>query len=135
MSTRGSVEGANDNEALTLRTIERDDTDQRVYNFAVQSPPGEVTHNYLVGDREWWTHNVRVVKDGPVEIVYYPGDHGPPHVHVKGGGPETRVGQNCKRANKRTDPLPTPRQAVVLQRHKSLIRRFLKKVIRGYSND
>ena len=68
VSTRGSVEGAreatndngtaaNDNEALTLRSIERDDRDQRVYNFAVQSLPGEVTHNYLVGDAEWWTHN------------------------------------------------------------------------------
>ena len=61
VSTRGSVEGArgaaNDNEAVTLRSIERDDADQRVYNFAVQSLPGEVTHNYLVGEGEWWTHN------------------------------------------------------------------------------
>ena len=89
MSTRGSVEGANDNEALTLRSIERDDADQRVYNFAVQSLPGEVTHNYLVGDAEWWTHNTftggafwdslkkwkkgsRISADG--KYIYYP-DH------------------------------------------------------------
>lgn len=58
VSTRGSIEGAgeaaNDNAseaaALTLRAIERDDRDQRVYNFSVQSLPGEVTHNYLVGE-------------------------------------------------------------------------------------
>ena len=66
-----TVEAANDNEvngstasdpnntSLTLRAIERDDTVERVYNFAVQSLPGEITHNYLVGDRESWTHNAR----------------------------------------------------------------------------
>ena len=66
VSTRGSVEGANDNEALILRSIERDDADQRVYNFAVQSLPGEVTHNYLVGEGEWWTHNDSGRRFGPV---------------------------------------------------------------------
>ena len=52
MPTRGSVETANDNNtgandvasdaaALPLRSIARDDADQRVYNFAVQSLSGE----------------------------------------------------------------------------------------------
>ena len=65
MSTRQSVEAANDNEAVTLRSIERDDADRRVYNFAVQSLSGEVTHNYLVGDAEWWTHNSRSRRRSP----------------------------------------------------------------------
>ena len=58
-----TVEAANDNEvngstasdpnntSLTLRSIERDDAFTRVYNFAVQSLSGEVTHNYLVGEK------------------------------------------------------------------------------------
>ena len=65
LSTRFSIETANDNDPvaapagapLTLRSIQRDDTERRVYNFAVQSLNGELTHNYLVGDAEWWTHN------------------------------------------------------------------------------
>ena len=39
-----------------------------------------------------------IVKEGEVSIEHYTrsGDHGPPHLHVKGGGPETRIGQNGK---------------------------------------
>ena len=67
LSTRSSIETANDNDPdatpagapLTLRAIKRSDTEQRGYNFAVQSLPGELTHNYLAGDVEWWTHNVQ----------------------------------------------------------------------------
>ena len=37
-----------------------------------------------------------IAKEGEVEIVHYTrsGDHGPPHVHVRGGGPETRIEVN-----------------------------------------
>ncbi|WP_162687618.1 RHS repeat-associated core domain-containing protein [Bradymonas sediminis] len=37
-----------------------------------------------------------VAKSGDIEIIHYTksGDHGPAHMHVKGGGKEVRIGQN-----------------------------------------
>jgi len=37
----------------------------------------------------------KVNQNGVKEEHYYKsGDHGPAHAHVKGGGPDTRIGQN-----------------------------------------
>jgi hypothetical protein len=49
-----------------------------------------------------------------VEIVHYTksGDHGPPHLHVKGGGSETKIGQNGKPI-KGSPELTSQQQAVV----------------------
>lgn len=47
----------NDNQPLTVLDILRDPTPTRVYNFEVESLPGEITRNYLVGDDAAWVHN------------------------------------------------------------------------------
>ena len=48
---------ANDNQKLTVLDVVRDSAPTRVYNFEVESLPGEITHNYLVGDDAAWVHN------------------------------------------------------------------------------
>ena len=37
----------------------------------------------------------RVVQENGVEIVHFTrsGEHGPAHLHVRGGGPDTKIGQ------------------------------------------
>lgn len=39
-----------------------------------------------------------VAEEGNIKAEHYTrsGDHGPPHIHIKGGGKETKVGQNGK---------------------------------------
>ncbi|NIG53533.1 DUF4160 domain-containing protein [Chitinophaga sp. Cy-1792] len=74
-----------------------------------------------------------VADNGKVKAEHYTrsGDHGPPHVHVKGGGPETKVGQN----GKPTDGSPelTPTQQKFVNEFKSDIRSALKKIGRWYN--
>jgi|GEM_PF-1606206 len=48
---------ANDNAPLVVSNILLNDHLARVYNFEVESRPGEITHNYLVGDEQAWVHN------------------------------------------------------------------------------
>ena len=56
---------ANDNGALgavspkTLKVINTRQLSRavRVYNLEIESRPGEITHNYLVGDQLVWVHN------------------------------------------------------------------------------
>jgi len=50
---------ANDNAPLVVSNILLNDHLARVYNFEVESRPGEITHNYLVGDDEAWVHNAQ----------------------------------------------------------------------------
>ena len=74
-----------------------------------------------------------VADNGKVKAEHYTrsGDHGPPHVHIKGGGPETKVGQN----GKPTDGAPelTPAQQKFVNEFKSDIRSALKKIGRWYN--
>lgn len=52
---------ANDNRPLTVAEILFNDNPARVYNFEVESRPGEITHNYLIGDHQAWVHNGRYI--------------------------------------------------------------------------
>ena len=40
----------------------------RVYNLEIESRPGEITHNYLVGDQLVWVHNARTRRRVPNDI-------------------------------------------------------------------
>jgi len=69
-----------------------------------------------------------VVQDGQVRVEHYyrSNDHAPAHMHVKGGGPETRIGPNGRPL--RGDPMPTAAQQDVIARHVSVIRRGGRKI-------
>lgn len=73
-----------------------------------------------------------IVKQDGVEIVHYTksGDHGPAHLHVKGGGAETRIGQ----AGKPIDGAPelTPTQQSVVTDNKSAIRKAVDQIQRWF---
>jgi RHS repeat-associated protein len=70
-----------------------------------------------------------IVQEGEVSIEHYArsGDHGPAHLHVKGGGPETRIGQNGKPL--KGDPELTPTQRLVVQGHLQQIRSAVDKIM------
>lgn len=69
-----------------------------------------------------------IVDKGGVQVVHYTrsGDHGQPHAHVRGGGPDTTIGQNGKPL--RGDPELTPTQRQVVEENKGLIRRALDQI-------
>jgi hypothetical protein len=71
-----------------------------------------------------------VASEGEVSIEHYTrsGDHGPPHLHVKGGGPETKIGQ----AGKPIEGAPelTPAQQAVVEDNRAAIRRALDRIMR-----
>ncbi|MET0463518.1 MAG: DUF6443 domain-containing protein [Chitinophagaceae bacterium] len=73
-----------------------------------------------------------VAKDG-VEIVHYTksGDHGPPHMHVKGGGKETKIGQNGKPV--KGSPELTTQQSNVVDEFKAEIRSAAKKIMSWFN--
>lgn len=55
------TQAANDNRQLVVSDILLSDHAARVYNFEVESFPGQETHNYLVGDLDAWVHNGRYI--------------------------------------------------------------------------
>jgi hypothetical protein len=61
-----------------------------------------------------------------IEHNYRGNDHGPAHVHVSGGGPETRVGKNGRPL--RGDPPLSREQAAVVGENKREIRRAVDKI-------
>ncbi|RJT44907.1 RHS repeat-associated core domain-containing protein, partial [Rahnella woolbedingensis] len=73
-----------------------------------------------------------VAKQGDVEIVHYTrsGDHGPAHLHVNGGGPETKIGQTGKPI--KGSPVPTTKQQAVIDANKSVIRKTVDKIQRWF---
>jgi len=74
-----------------------------------------------------------VLRDGAVKVVIYSNDHGPPHAHVKGGGPETRVGQNGKPLN--GDPELTRAQRQVVEKHLKEIRDAIREYMRWFGDE
>ncbi len=58
------------------------------------------------------------------------GDHGPPHLHVSGNGPDTRIGQNGQPLEH--DPEPSRAQRQIIVAHRALIRRAIRKIGRWY---
>ncbi|MBO9570638.1 MAG: hypothetical protein J7497_00265 [Chitinophagaceae bacterium] len=74
-----------------------------------------------------------IAKDGNVEIVHYTksGDHGPAHMHVKGGGAETKIGQNGKPI-KGSSELSNAQKKVV-EDNKAEIRKAGKQIMKWYN--
>ncbi|MBF7994835.1 RHS domain-containing protein [Rahnella sp. SAP-29] len=73
-----------------------------------------------------------VAQQGDIAIVHYTrsGDHGPAHLHVKGGGPETKIGQAGKPI--KGSPVPTSKQQAVIDANKSTIRKTVDKIQRWF---
>lgn len=76
--------------------------------------------------------NKTVAEGGGVRIEHYTrsGDHGPAHLHVKGGGPETRIGQNGKPL--KNNPELTAAQRELVEGNKSLIRKTVDAIQRWF---
>src|SRR5690554_3839433 len=69
-----------------------------------------------------------IAKNGDIEIMHYTksGDHGPAHMHVKGGGKEIRIGQNGKPL--KGEPELSGAQQKMIKENKSAIRKAGKKI-------
>lgn len=61
-----------------------------------------------------------------IEHNYRSGDHGPAHLHVTGGGRETKIGQNGKPL--KGEPELTPQQQRAVNNNKAAIRRAVGKI-------
>jgi hypothetical protein len=89
-----------------VHSIEVVQRSQPMYNLTVA-----VAHTFFVGDEQWLVHNCGTSKTEPtlppntivdnekgvnIEHYYRSDEHGPAHVHVRGGGAQTRIGANSK---------------------------------------
>jgi RHS repeat-associated protein len=74
-----------------------------------------------------------VAEEGNIKAEHYTrsGDHGPPHIHVKGGGKETKVGQNGKPIS--GAPELTAAQKEFVNNFKAQIRNAVDKIGRWYN--
>jgi RHS repeat-associated protein len=72
----------------------------------------------------------KIFDDRGVQARIYSNDHAPPHAHIEGGGPETRIGQNGKPLE--GDPELTPRQAKVIESHLPEIRKAIRRYMQWY---
>ncbi len=66
-----------------------------------------------------------IVQDGEISAIHYTksGGHGPPHVHIKGGGKEVKVGQNGKPIN------GSPELSTTQERFVSEFRKDIRKAV------
>ncbi|WP_339507046.1 RHS repeat domain-containing protein [Pseudomonas sp. EA_15y_Pfl1_P102] len=73
-----------------------------------------------------------IAQHGDVKIVHYTrsGDHGPAHLHVKGGGKETKIGQAGKPI--KGAPTSTSEQQAAIDANKSAIRKSVDKIQRWF---
>mgnify|MGYP000993768406 CR=1 FL=1 len=106
------------------------DTPIKVYNFEVED-----WHTYFVSEQDVFVHNEcselpkqKVVKEGGVTIEhYYPNDHGNPvHLHVKGGGSNTKIGPQGK--SLKGQPELSSKQKKVVEDNISEIKAIIKKI-------
>jgi intein/homing endonuclease len=139
----GSWLQLSDGTVVDVDKIEKRDGEFEVYNFKVED-----FHTYFVSDLGLLVHNAdctsrkqggkyteptlpdkEVASRGEVKIVhnYKSNDHAPAHVHVKGGGKETRIKMNGEPMS--GDPNPTPKQQQVIDENWSKIKQDLKKVV------
>jgi RHS repeat-associated protein len=74
-----------------------------------------------------------VAEEGNIKAEHYTrsGDHGPPHIHVKGGGKETKVGQNGKPIS--GAPELTAAQQEFVNNFKAQIRNAVDKIGKWYN--
>ena len=114
-----------------------------VYNVEV-----DVDHTYFVGSPDWgwsvWAHNAGCKQGGKlieptlppkhivetkgvrIEHYYASNDHAPPHAHVSGKGPKTKIGMNGKPL--KGEPELSADQASVVEEHLSTIRTAINKI-------
>lgn len=71
-----------------------------------------------------------MVNERGVRIQIYSNDHAPPHAHVKGGGDETRIGQNGRPLA--GDPELSRRQQEVVNANRNLIRDTIREYMRQH---
>ena len=73
-----------------------------------------------------------IVSEDGVTVEHYTrsGDHGPPHAHVSGQGPSTRIGQNGKPLKGDAELSPAQRQ--VIDDNKSVIRKAIDQIGRWF---
>ncbi len=149
-----------DNRWIPIDNIQRDGTITTVYNMTVHnwhtyflgtedwgfdvwvhnshggtnfSVPGPKKTTKLGGNvTEPNLPSKTIANERGVEIVHYTrsGDHGPPHLHVLGGGPETKIGQ----AGRVLDGSPelTAIQELVVATNKSAIRKAVDQIGRWF---
>jgi hypothetical protein len=125
----GDLLQTKDGRVVDVDKIEKRESDFKVYNFRVEGIP-----TYFVSDLEILVHNntncpgdvpsrkqsgkfteptlpdKEVARQGEIKIVhnYRSNDHAPAHVHVTGGGKETRIRINGEPMP--GDPAPTSKQ-------------------------
>ena len=73
-----------------------------------------------------------ICKSKGVEISHYyrSGDHGPAHLHIEGGGPSTKIGQNGNPLDGSPELSATQKQ--VVQENKSAIRKAIDAIQRWF---
>lgn len=77
-----------------------------------------------------------VVQVGKIEFRYHLGseggriEHGPPHLHVVGGGVEKTIGQNGFPTDR--SPALTRQEREIVQQYRRVIRRVVRKVARWH---
>lgn len=117
-----------DGEYVIVEQIQHEilETPITVYNFSVED-----YHTYFVSLESVLVHNECVVKENGVKIEsYYPNDHGnPAHLHVKGGGPATKIGPQGLPV--KGYPELSPKQAKVVENNLTVIKKQLRKP-KGY---
>jgi hypothetical protein len=105
------------------------------FDFYLYASPGEkVVNDYEVsrkGNGKYTEPTLppkTIAKENGVEIVHYTksGDHGPPHLHVKGGGPETKIGGNGNPIDGSPELTTTQRQ--VVDNNLKAIRKSIRKI-------
>ena len=144
---------------ISYKTLK--DTSCEVYNFAVSN-----YHTYYVSKQSVLVHNNNpcattknvklktsssgkftepnlpnktIVNENGVKVEHYykSGDHAPPHMHVKGGGANTKIGANGKPIKGSSEL--SPLQSAVINANKSKIRSAGNKIsdyqkFQGYLN-
>lgn len=73
-----------------------------------------------------------LVNERGVRIQIYSNDHAPPHAHVKGGGSETRIGQNGYPL--KGDPELSRKQQEVVDTNRKLIRDTIREYMRQHED-
>lgn len=137
----GDLFQTEDGVIIDIDWIGKREGDFEVYNFEVED-----FHTYFISDLEVLVHNADckqggkyteltlpdkvIAEQGEIKIVhnYRSNDHSPAHVHITGGGPETRIKINGETMP--GDPSPTNKQRKVIDENFPLIRNRLRKIIR-----
>ena len=108
---------------MTEVTVEKLPEIINVYNLEIED-----LHMYYVADGVLVHNKCTVAKENGVTIEhYYPNDHGNPvHLHVKGGGSNTKIGPNGKPV--KGFPKLSPKQQKVVDNNIDLIKKVIKQL-------